>query len=288
MGSLAERVLAFQKHDYEIQKKLYKQLCSGQHPEILFITCSDSRIQLNELTQSKPGEVFAIRNAGNIIPSYPHAGGESASLEFALTTLPIKHIVICGHSQCGAMKGVIDPVSTEQMPAVRQWLKHGPDLMDITKKCEGNADKSLLDVAIAENVLLQMEHLKQHPCVKSKLEAMQITLYSWIFEFETGKVLTYDIHTSRFESLFPDNAVELQRSRNVVELSGDFIIKHLGAFTVSAECALLLLGLWRANPCCVVAGLSMLAGSYLGSKIGFFGTVAAQSNEFQELVPTLK
>ena len=125
MPKIANGIVRFKREVYEQKKELFDQLAKGQHPEALFITCSDSRIDPNLLVQTEPGELFIIRNAGNIVPPHNNfTGGVTASIEYAVAVLNIKHIIICGHSSCGAMLGVLNPQSVEALPHVSQWLSY--------------------------------------------------------------------------------------------------------------------------------------------------------------------
>lgn len=110
MQKLIEGLHQFQNSVFGTQRELFERLAHGQTPETLFITCSDSRINPNLLTQTEPGELFILRNAGNIVPPYSTSqGGEAATIEFAVAGLNVRDIIICGHSHCGAMKGLLDP-----------------------------------------------------------------------------------------------------------------------------------------------------------------------------------
>src|SRR5579863_8006780 len=125
MQKLIQGIHQFQGKSFLPLQGLFEQLAKGQNPETLFITCSDSRIDPSLLTQSKPGDLFILRNAGNIIP--PHGagnGGEAATIELAVTALGVKDIIICGHSHCGAMHALLKPERVAALPAVASWLTH--------------------------------------------------------------------------------------------------------------------------------------------------------------------
>src|SRR5688500_12612524 len=125
MEKLVDGIHRFQKDHFVANRELYARLARGQNPETLFITCSDSRVVPSLITQTDPGDLFIIRNAGNIIPPHGTGGdGEAASVEFAVDGLNVKDIVVCGHSLCGAMKGLIDPKIVEKLPNVARWLEH--------------------------------------------------------------------------------------------------------------------------------------------------------------------
>jgi carbonic anhydrase len=126
MQKLIQGIHRFQQENFRPLQGLFEQLSKGQNPETLFITCSDSRIDPNLLTRSQPGDLFILRNAGNIVP--PHgagSGGEAATIEFAVAALGVKDIVICGHSHCGAMRGLLQPEQVASLPAVTPRLKRG-------------------------------------------------------------------------------------------------------------------------------------------------------------------
>ncbi len=178
-------------------------MAGGQTPEALFITCSDSRINPNLLTNTAPGELFILRNAGNIVPPWGHDnGGESATIEYAVTVLGVRDVIVCGHSHCGAMQGLIDPTSVAELPAVRRWLSHADAtrrvLMDNYSHLSGEA---LETVAVQENVLAQIENLRTHPCVATAVAKGALHLHGWVYKIETGEVFTYESASEQFVPL---------------------------------------------------------------------------------------
>ena len=195
MKKLIEGIQKFKSGYFSSHKDLFEQLSHGQHPRILFITCSDSRIDPNLITQTDVGELFIIRNAGNIIPPYGAAnGGEGASLEYAIAALNIQEIIVCGHSHCGAMKGLLKLNSLqENMPLVYDWLKHAEATRRVVKDNYGELEgEELMAITTAENVLTQLENLQTYPIVRSRLRQGKLNLYGWIYQIETGEVLAYD------------------------------------------------------------------------------------------------
>src|SRR3989338_7292856 len=125
MEKLIRGIHTFQHDYFTSQQELFERLAKGQAPETLFITCSDSRINPNLLTQTQPGELFIIRNAGNIVPAHGSGvSGEGATIEYAVAALGVKDIIICGHSHCGAMAGLLAPESLADLPQMRNWLQH--------------------------------------------------------------------------------------------------------------------------------------------------------------------
>lgn len=182
-------------------QELLEQLSHGQNPRVLFIACSDSRVDPNLITNTDIGELFVIRNAGNIIPPYGAAnGGEGGTIEYAISALGIEQVVICGHSNCGAMKGLLKLNKLQKdMPLVYDWLKHAEStrrlVMENYPHYEG---KDLMEVLVAENVLIQIENLKTYPIVRARLHQGRLKIYPWIYNIETGNVLAYDARTHTY------------------------------------------------------------------------------------------
>jgi carbonic anhydrase len=200
---LIEGIHRFRRESFLPLQGLFEQLARGQHPETLFITCSDSRIDPGLLTQSQPGDLFILRNAGNIIP--PHGsgnGGEAATIEFAVAALGVKDIIVCGHSHCGAMKGLLQPEQVAGLPAMAHWLSHAEATRCIMRDNYGHLDgERLLTAAVEENVLVQLENLRTHPAVASRLAQGDLHLHGWVYKIETGEVFAYDVEKGQFLKL---------------------------------------------------------------------------------------
>lgn len=178
-----------------------EELSHGQKPRVLFITCSDSRIDPNLITQADIGDLFIIRNAGNIIPPYGAAnGGEGAAVEYAINALDIQQIIVCGHSHCGAMKGLLQLGKLEEeMPLVYSWLKHSEATRRLVKESYSQySGEELLEITIAENVLTQIDNLKTYPIVHSRLYQRKLEIFAWIYHLETGEVLAFDPSTHAY------------------------------------------------------------------------------------------
>jgi carbonic anhydrase len=203
MRRLNQGVHKFQQDVFGTHERLFRKLAETQTPHTLFITCSDSRINPNMLTQSEPGEIFILRNAGNIIPSYNIvSGGEAATIEFALAGLGIEHIVVCGHSNCGAMKAVINPELTQNLPALKKWLFHAEPTKNLLHEIyTSRTEDDHLNITIQENVLLQLENLRTHPTVATRLAEGKLHLYGWVYKIPTGEVFAYDPTSEQFHSL---------------------------------------------------------------------------------------
>jgi carbonic anhydrase len=223
MEKLVRGIHQFQTAHFSEHEDLFAQLSKGQQPETLLITCSDSRIVPDLLTQTQPGDLFVIRNAGNIIPPYGAAnGGEGATIEFAVSALNVEHIIIMGHSHCGAMKGLLKPEDLSELPLVAAWLKHAEATRRVVKEnyldCEG---EDLLNAAIKENVLIQLDNLRTYPAVVARMVRGKLTLHGWIYQIETGKILAFDPSLSQFVPVTPDRTIPAATKRSTVALSAE-------------------------------------------------------------------
>lgn len=200
MQKLIQGIHQFREQDFRPLQGLFEQLAQGQQPDTLFITCSDSRIDPNLLTRSKPGDLFILRNAGNIVPPHRAAnGGEAATIEFAVAALGVKDIIICGHSHCGAMKGLLQPETVASLPSLAAWLSHAETTRRIVsenyKHLEGDR---LVTATVEENVLVQLENLRTLPAVASRLVRGDLHLHGWVYKIETGEVFAYDFANGQF------------------------------------------------------------------------------------------
>ena len=207
MDKLIAGVKKFQTEVFPERKALFDELATGQDPRILFITCADSRIDPVMLTQTTPGELFICRNAGNIIP--PHrssTGGMTASLEYAVSVLGVKDIILCGHSDCGAMKGALNYESLNDLPHVQDWLGHARGALAATQaRCQCSktdmAQGEQLRMLTEENILQQLQHLRTHPAVVAKLAIKEIRIHGWLYDIGTGEVFFGDEITREFKRL---------------------------------------------------------------------------------------
>ena len=193
----------FRSQVFKEQRDLFERLGTGQSPNTMFITCSDSRIDPNLITQTSPGDMFVFRNAGNMIPAYGATnGGETAAVEFAIRALDVKDIIICGHSQCGAMKGLLKPEMLKELPDTARWLQLAETTRQIVRaKYQHLSGDELLSATIEENVLSQIENLQTHPAVAVGLMRGTLKLHAWHYEIETGEIYAYDIESGQFKPL---------------------------------------------------------------------------------------
>lgn len=204
MEQIIEGVKRFQREVFPKQKELYSRLTHTQHPTVLFISCADSRIIPELLTQQNPGELFVVRNAGNLVPSYsPIAGGVSASIEYAVAVLGVRDIIICGHSDCGAMKAILEGgEALKKLPAVARWIQHADAAKAVVCSCHGSSSQGQqLSSLVRENVLAQIANLRTHPSVAARLATNELHLHGWVFDIESGHVETFDAKTRSFVPL---------------------------------------------------------------------------------------
>lgn len=221
MEKLIQGIHRFKSDVFAQNLDFYRKLADGQRPLALFITCSDSRTVPDVICQTQPGELFVLRNAGNIVPPYtPGApSGEAATIEFAIRGLGIRDIILCGHTRCGAMQAVTNPTSTANMPRVRQWLEHAQASAEIVSSCYQHlAFEARWKVLTQENVLVQIENLRTHPSVAAAMAAGDLKLHAWVYKMETGEVFAYDPVSGQFNPLHgPDgNATSYPITRTPV------------------------------------------------------------------------
>jgi carbonic anhydrase len=205
---LVRGVHQFQANYFAGHRSLFQQLATaGQQPETLFITCSDSRVVPNLITSAAPGELFILRNIGNVVPPFDpaNAGATMAALEYAVCVLKVANIIVCGHTQCGAMTALLDPEALRELPYVSRWLRHTARLRDLIATrythLEGDAR---LTAAAEENVLVQLEHLRGYPFIARALEERRLQMNGWVFKIATGQVFDFDPEREEFLPLAGD------------------------------------------------------------------------------------
>ncbi|KYF60618.1 carbonic anhydrase [Sorangium cellulosum] len=200
MQKLATGLHKFHAEVCRTHEDLFKNLARGQRPEALFITCSDSRINPNLITQTEPGDIFIVRNVGNIVPPYGASNGsEAAAIEFAVAHLEVKHIIVCGHTLCGAMRGLLDPGSLEEMPGVKSWLQHAELTRRLVQENYPHIEgEDRLTITVEENVLAQIENLRTHPTVRARLARGELSLYAWVFKIKTGQVFQFEASSGQY------------------------------------------------------------------------------------------
>ena len=209
---LFDGVREFQENVFPEQRQHFEKLAGGQSPGTLFITCADSRVVPEMLTQTDPGDLFVCRNIGNIVPSYGEMlGGVSAVIEYAVTALKVRNIVICGHSDCGAMKGLmnVDDPTLAKMPTVRSWLRNAEAARTVVEATHGDLEgDAKVQALVEQNVVTQLQHLETHPSVAAALATDEIMLHGWVYGIKDGEVRTYDSGQRAFVPLDQPVAAE--------------------------------------------------------------------------------
>jgi carbonic anhydrase len=202
MKKLVEGVLRFQNEIFPLYRDVYENLANGQSPQWLLIACSDSRVVPSMLAQAGPGELFICRNAGNIVPAHgAHAGGVSATIEYAVQVLGVKDIIVCGHSDCGAMKAVLRPETVATLPAVAQWIAHADRARAVVLETAGADAADVLEQLTEENVLAQMDNLRTIPSVAAKMKAGALEIHGWVYDIATGEFRGWEPATARWRRL---------------------------------------------------------------------------------------
>jgi carbonic anhydrase len=211
MDNLLPGIRKFHRKVFPQVRERFEQLAHGQQPSTLFITCSDSRIVPQLVTQTEPGELFVLRNAGNLVPPYStEYSGEAATIEYAVKALEVAQIVVCGHSHCGAITGVLRPELLEGLPAVERWLVHAEKVRHeiLSERLPADSEDDALTTAIKANVLVQLDHLRTYPAVAEAESQGAITLSGCFYRFETGEVTVFDADAQRFVSVMHNTANE--------------------------------------------------------------------------------
>jgi carbonic anhydrase len=192
LEELKAGVRRFRTDIYPDNKDAYiKAASEPQKPHALIVTCADSRIDPELITQSQPGDVFVTRNVGNLVPAYGEMlGGVSAVIEYAVSALKVQHVVICGHSDCGAMKGLLHPEGLEKLPTVKSWLRNAQAALSVANSLAVPDEKPsiLMRRLTEENVLLQLQHLRTHPSVAGAMARGELTISGWVYDIGKGEV----------------------------------------------------------------------------------------------------
>jgi carbonic anhydrase len=198
---LIGRVLSFEQQTFPNQHALYAKLATeGQSPKALMISCADSRIVPEHIMQAEPGDLFVCRNAGNIVPPFAtQNGGVSSTVEYAVVALGVRDIIVCGHSDCGAMKALIHEDALAPMPNVAAWLKHSHAAQKVARESYPDmSDQERVRTVSLENVVAQLAHLRTHPSVAAGIARGEIALHGWFVDIHAGVILGLDGATGRF------------------------------------------------------------------------------------------
>jgi carbonic anhydrase len=215
MQKLVQGVHRFRSDYFKARRALFERLATdGQRPDTLFITCSDSRVVPNLITSTQPGELFIVRNVGNIVPAVHRnvLGGVAAAIEYAVQVLEVSTIVVCGHTQCGAMGAIVSPESVKHLRFVSRWLGEAADIPRIIEERYGAlTPEQRLNAAVQENVLTQLENLRTYDFIADRLDRGKLTLAGWVFKIATGDVFEYDPASEQFLAMVGEQESPLTR-----------------------------------------------------------------------------
>ncbi|HEY8041892.1 MAG TPA: carbonic anhydrase [Polyangiaceae bacterium] len=205
MQKLVDGVHAFHAQYFADHRALFRRLAErGQNPETLFITCSDSRVVPNLITSTEPGDLFLVRNVGNVVPDVSVPGGTAAAIEYAVEVLGVTNVIVCGHTQCGAVNAIMNPASMDRLPYVKRWLAQGERVRRIVAERYGHLDETArMMAAVEENVLVQLENLRAFPNIAGRLERGELSMSGWVYEIASGDVFAFDPGVGQFGTIGP-------------------------------------------------------------------------------------
>jgi carbonic anhydrase len=203
---LALGVAAYRQKQLPRYHALFQTLAKSQHPHTLFVTCADSRIVPNLITDSDPGELFIMRNVGNMIPAFSarEAPASAAGVEYAVGILNVTDVVVCGHSRCGAIGALRQPsVVPDHLSSLRAWLNDPA----ARKVCESITPHQHDDDVARINALAQLDNLRSYTIVREKELRGEVRLSAWFFDIESGEIEAYSTERRRWERLGQESAM---------------------------------------------------------------------------------
>ncbi|HVP56342.1 MAG TPA: carbonic anhydrase [Candidatus Eisenbacteria bacterium] len=203
LARIRQGVARFQSDIYPAQREMFERLRRGQEPLAMFLTCADSRVNPNLVTQTDPGEIFIERNPGNMVPPYVEfVGGVTAGVEYAMLVLKVPVIVVCGHTDCGVMKALLDPGAVHGMPGVQRWMSHGVGACErMLREFPFARKEEQLQRLTEYNVLQQIENLMTHPSVNKRLRYGELEIRGWVYDIGDGSICEADPKTGEFAPL---------------------------------------------------------------------------------------
>ena len=205
MQRLLEGYKHFLANVFPGKRHQFQLLADRQAPESLFITCSDSRIVPDLILSAGPGDLFITRNAGNVVPvGGADVDGVTATIEYAVEVLKVKHAILCGHSDCGAMKAALDRKELEKLPKARRWLNHVESAFTHRQPLDpADGEHAELASLIRGNVVAQWLNLRAQPSVARAILDGRLTAHAWYYDILTGRIERYDEQARRFFPLLP-------------------------------------------------------------------------------------
>jgi carbonic anhydrase len=220
MWKVMKGIVSFRERTLPKYARRFRKLASSQAPDTLFIGCSDSRVVPDLVTSTHPGDLFVMRNVGNLIPLATTDGistgdlSEASAIEYAVLVLKVAEIIVCGHSECGAMKAATSHSERADAPNLNKWLQQA----QVAKRRldqKGAYDASLKphDQLSQLNVLVQLEHLASYPVVRERVTAGTLRLHGWWFDVAAGSMYAHDAVTDRFELIDRRMAKQMAKQR---------------------------------------------------------------------------
>lgn len=208
MRKLIAGIHRFRKQHWSVNQELYRRLAEhGQFPEALFITCCDSRVDPLLMTHGQPGDLFIHRNIGNFVPpisgSLLDGTGVAATVEYAVKQLEVRDIIVCGHSDCGALKALYrDRSNFAGTPHIAEWLTHGERTMAVVAANYPELSREeRYEITAEENVLVQIENLRTYPVVKKAVQEGKLHVHGWYYVIGTGMIFQYSPEKEQFEPI---------------------------------------------------------------------------------------
>lgn len=216
MKKLIQGIVEFRRNVQDGYREAFGRLAIGQSPDTLFIACSDSRVVPNTFASTNPGDLFVLRNVGNLIPPCDSHGvsssdeSEAAAIEYSVQNLNVSHIVVCGHSECAAMRALVNNRNTITAPNLKSWLRHGDPAMDLLSSGV-TLNSSLTDHNQLSqlNVLLQIENIKSYPAVQKRIEDGSLSVHAWWFDISKADVYAFEKELNRFVLIDEEEADRL-------------------------------------------------------------------------------
>jgi carbonic anhydrase len=204
MEKIFEGTIEFRKKDFEDHKHLFQELSKKQKPHTLFIACSDSLVVPNMIANAKPGEIFVVRNIANIVPTYRKTNeylATTSAIEFAIESLNVENIIVCGHSNCGGCASLYLPdEELMKIPNTKKWLELSKLVKDKVLAIVKDDELSVREWMTEQmNIVEQIKHLLTYPFIKEKYFQGKLKIFGWYYIIETGEVFNYNQETSMFE-----------------------------------------------------------------------------------------
>ena len=200
LAKIVQGVKKFQTEVYPAHRQMFENLKSKQQPLAMFVTCADSRVVPHLFTQTGPGDIFNDRNPGNLIPRYGEfVGGVSSGIEYGMLVLKVPLVIICGHTDCGVMKSLLHSEQVHDLPAVQEWMRHASEARHrVMRDHSAATEAEKLRLITEYNVLAQIEHLKSHPSVQSRVTRGEVDIRGWVYDIGDGSIWAADPETGQF------------------------------------------------------------------------------------------